>query len=320
MKLRARVRRSGRFETATEAPVTEQLRQQGVALHSRASVATPSRLIVVCSPIGSHGRSTVAAGIADVLGHESNEESVLLIDADTKAPAQHILHGSTEVTAGVLAAGRLARLDRYSAEEHERLVVPVRGYQLLTGIQSLERWSELDEHACNRLLQELRQRASNLVLDIAHDLDAEPVEPTLGIRRNQFAVSVIDQADVIVLLCEADPVSLSRLPGALKALASIRGAGRVNRAQPRLLIAINRMRDSAIGSGARRQIEEYLDGFASMHLFEFAFIPDDAKVCDSALQAGEVVTRAHPRSSFSRAVRGLVAQINSTHVHTSRPG
>lgn len=320
MKLRARVRQSGRFETAAGAQTSESLRQQTAEVQARTSLAAPSRLIAVWSPIGSHGRSTVAAAIADVLGHDSNDEPVLLIDADAKAPAQHILHGNTEVTAGVLAAGRLARLDRYSAEEHKRLVLPARGYQLLTGIQSLERWSELDEHACNRLLLGLRQNASTLVFDIADDLDAEPVEPTLGIRRNQFAVSVIDQADVIVLLCEADPISLSRLPEALKALASTPGAARPNRAQPRLLIAINRMRDSAIGSGARRQIEEYLDGFASEHQFEVAFIPDDPKSCDSALQAGEVVTRAHPRSSFSRAVRGLVAQINSTHVHTSRAG
>jgi MinD-like ATPase involved in chromosome partitioning or flagellar assembly len=320
MNLRARVRQSGRLETATDAPSNEVAEQSKVGVHARASVAAPSRLIAICSPIGSHGRSTIAAAISDVLGRDANDESVLLVDADTKAPAQHILHGITEVTAGVLAAGRLARLDRYTADEHQRLVLPSRGYRLLNGIQSLERWSELDEHACNRLLLALRQNAATLVFDVADELDAELVEPTLGNRRNQFAVSVIDQADVVVLLCNADPISLGRLPESLKTLEIRSGATRANRTQPRLVIAINRMRDSAIGSDARRQIEGFLDSFASAHRFELAFIPDDQKACDSALQAGEVVTRAHPRSSLSRAVRGLVAQINSSHVHTSRAG
>lgn len=311
MKLRTRSSQ-GRFAVEASAKATP-------ARRATTALAAPSRLIAVWSPIGSHGRSTVAASIADLLGQSSAvDANLLLVDADTKAPAQHILHGLTELTAGVLAAGRLARLDRYSADEHERLTIPSRGYGLLTGIQSIERWSELDEHACNRMLAALRQTSGTQVVDVADELDPEPVEPSLGIRRNQLSVSVLGQADLVVLLCAADPIALSRLPEALKSFESLLAAQPAPRSHPRVIIAINRMRDSAIGSGAKLQILDFLDGLASAIEFDLAFIPEDAKACDSALQAGEVVSRAHPRSAFSRAVRGLVAQINSTHVNTSR--
>ena len=273
---------------------------------------------MVWSVLGSQGKSTLSASLAYVLGQSRDVGAVLLVDADGKAPAQHTLHGLTEVTAGVLAAGRLARLDRYSKEEHDRLTIPARGYRLLAGIQSIERWSEIDEHACNRLLANLRQTATNLVFDISDEIDAEPIEPVLGVRRNQLALSVIRQAGVVILACSADPIALSRLPNALRQLEQGLVGDIEPRVLPRVILAINRMRDAAIGSGAKNQIEEYLDSLTCSFEFEVAFLPDDPKPCDSALKAGEVVAQAHPRSSFSRAVRALAAQINSTHVNTSR--
>ena len=324
MTLRIRSSR-GRFANLTSDEPKDTASKQPLALHSRglpsaqsaASGLSSSRLVAVWSPIGSHGRSVVAASLAHCFGQEAALGEVLLIDADTKASAQHILHGITELTAGVLAAGRLARLDRYSDQEHERLTVAAKGYRLLTGIQSIERWSELDEHACNRMLATLRLHASTLIFDLADEIDSESAEPSLGIRRNQLAISVVQQASIVLLVCEADPIALSRLAEAFKMLESTRTSGEI-KPMPRVILAINRMRDSAIGAGARRQIEDYLDGFAATTNFEVVFLPDDPKACDSALQAGEVVARAHPRSPFSRAVRALVAQINSSHVNTSR--
>lgn len=324
MTLRIRSSR-GRFEqlasdepNAADAGSAQRLGRRALpAKQSTSPALTSSRVIAVCSPIGSHGRSLVAASLAFCFGQGSSQGEVLLVDADTKAPAQHILHGITELTAGVLAAGRLARLDRYSEQEHERLVVAAKGYGLLTGIQSIERWSELDDHACNRMLATLRLNANTLVVDLAAEMDAEPVEPSLGIRRNQLAITAVQQAAIVILVCQADPIALGRLAEAFKVLESTSFAGEL-KSMPRVILAINRMRDAAIGPGAKRQIEDYLDGFAATLNFEVVFLPYDPKACDSALQAGEVVARAHPRSPFSRAVRALVAQINSSHVNTSR--
>lgn len=324
MKLRARSSQ-GRFRQSTvPAAIAQTEETVGVSRHraSESRLATiqwqSSNLIAVWSVIGSQGRSTLSASLAYLLGQSREVGEVLLVDADGKAPAQHTLHGLTEVTAGVLAAGRLARLDRYSNEEHDRLTIPASGYRLLAGIQSIERWSELDEHACNRLLTVLRQTATTLIFDISDELDAEPIEPALGIRRNQLGLSVIRQAGVVVLACGADPIALSRLPEAFKQLELVLVGNVEPRIPPRVILAINRMRDAAIGSGAKNQIEEYLDSLACSFEFEVVFLPDDPKSCDSALKLGEVVAQAHPRSSFSRAVRALAAQINSTHVNTSR--
>ena len=67
-------------------------------------LAVDALMLAVWSPHGSQGRSTIAAALAHTFakglklpGH------VLLVDADTYAPAQHVLHGATEITAGILA-------------------------------------------------------------------------------------------------------------------------------------------------------------------------------------------------------------------------
>lgn len=324
MNLRARSSQ-GRFWQSPIQETVDKAEETAVVSRHRASASqlatiqgASSNLIAVWSVLGSQGRSTISASLAYLLGQSREVGEVLLVDADGKAPAQHTLHGLTDVTAGVLAAGRLARLDRYSNEEHDRLTIPANGYRLLTGIQSIERWSELDDHACNRLLAVLRQTANNLVFDISDEIDSEPIEPALGIRRNQLALSVIRHAGVVVLVCGADPIALSRLPEAFGQLE----LGFVDEMEPRLpprvILAINRMRDAAIGSDAKNQIEEYLDSLACSFEFEVVFLPDDPKSCDSALKSGDVVAKAHPRSSFSRAVKAMAAQINSTHVNTSR--
>ena len=324
MNLRARSSQ-GRFRQSPIQETVDKAEETKVVSRHRASASqlstiqgASSNLIAVWSVLGSQGRSTISASLAYLLGQSREVGEVLLVDADGKAPAQHTLHGLTDVTAGVLAAGRLARLDRYSNEEHDRLTIPANGYRLLTGIQSIERWSELDDHACNRLLTALRQTANNLVFDISDEIDSEPIEPALGIRRNQLALSVIRHAGVVVLVCGADPIALSRLPEAFGQLELGLVDDMEQRLPPRVVLAINRMRDAAIGSDAKNQIEEYLDSLACSFEFEVVFLPDDPKSCDSALKSGDVVAKAHPRSSFSRAVKAMAAQINSTHVNTSR--
>lgn len=276
-------------------------------------LAVDALMLAVWSPHGSQGRSTIAAALAHTFAKGLKlPGDVLLVDADTYAPAQHVLHGATEITAGILAAARLIRQERYSNAEHDRVTLSLHGYRLLTGVTAPERWAELDEHASTLLIHELGQRAKVTVFDIANELDAGIVEPMLGIRRNQVTLSVLQRADIVLAVAAADQVSIARLVNELPTLLS--------QARGRVILVINRMRTSAIGTSAKKQILEVLETLPSTTPLDVVFVPDDPRACDDALLAGEPVTAVRNRSGFAKGIRELASRINSTHVHTARAG
>lgn len=293
-----------------------------LAMLNLGSVERPS-VIAVCSALGSVGKSTIAAGLAQVLSQsaigsgagvarrERAERAVCLLDLDTFAPSQAILHARPQITAGVLGSARLIRQERYSDSEHERLVARVGSYDLLTGIASLERWPELDEYSIGVLLHEQSARYQQIVMDLGGNPSAAEVDPELGMRRNQATVKALAMADVALLVTAADPVALSRTLGMLSAMrASLAG---------RIVVVVNRWRTSVIGSGALGQVLELL-GNAGVDRDDVFVVPDDPAACDLALSRGVSVVQARGRGPVARALRDLAAQINSSHVHSSRTG
>lgn len=297
---------------------------RALALLNLGSVERPS-VIAVCSALGSVGKSTIAAGLAKVLSQSAtsaagaagtgrggrSERAVCLLDLDTFAPSQAILHARPQVTAGVLGSARLIRQERYSDGEHERLVAQAGSYDLLTGIASLERWPELDEYSIGVLLHDQSARYQQVVIDLGGNPSAAEVDPELGMRRNQATVKALAMADVVLLVTAADPVALSRTLGMLSAMRAS-AAGRI-------VVVVNRWRTSVIGSGALGQVLELL-GNAGVDRDDVCVVPDDPSACDLALSRGVSVVEARGRGQVARALRELAAQINSSHVHSSRAG
>ena len=301
-------------ETAEVQPTRRRaVRRKPQAKAQQVPVALDSLMLAVWSPQGSTGRSTLAAALAHTFA-KSNVRSghVLLVDADSYAPAQHLIHGANEITAGILAAARLIRQERYLDQEHERVTLPVGDYRLMTGVTVADRWPELDDHASSLLIHELGQRASLNIFDVSPELDPALVEPSLGIRRNQLTLAVLQRADVVLAIANADPVSIARLIESLPRL--------IEAVNGRIIIVINRMRTSAIGQNAKRQILEVLSSQELAIPLEVVFVPDDPRACDESLLAGEPVTLHRNRSAFAKGVRELASRINSTHVHTARAG
>ena len=299
--------------------------------HAPISVDLDSLLLAVWSPRGSNGRSTLAAALAHTFaksggsispagwsgGSAKSDEAaaasrVLLVDADTYSPAQHVIHGANEITAGILAASRLVRQERYTEQEHERVTLPMAGYRLMTGLTAADRWPEIDDHASSLLIHDLSQRAAISIFDLPSEIDAGLVEPSLGTRRNQLSLSVLQRADVVLAIANADQVSISRLVQGLPRLFEL-----VN---GRVIVVINRMRTTAIGQNAKRQILEVLSNQINSTPMDVVFVPDDPRACDEALLAGEPVTAHRNRSAFAKGIRELASRINSTHVHTARAG
>lgn len=271
---------------------------------SAVDIDAGSKLIAVWSASGSNGRSTIAAALARAFAAADSSREVLLVDADSLAPSQHLLHGLTEVTSGILGAARLVRQDRYDDHEHERLTNAVAGYRLMTGIPVLSRWPELDEYALGLLVHELAGRAPIAIFDVAAPLDQEVVEPSLGQRRNQATLSVLSRSDVVLAVGNADPVSIARLVEALPELERL-VAGRV-------IVVINRMRTEAIARDARKQIEAIFAGR------QVAYVVNDPKACDDALREGQNPLVIRPRSDLARSIRELASRINSTHADSAR--
>lgn len=319
------IRRSGK-RVAVSADVAQGLRRKtsnsgtdgSVALLNLAAQPKP-QLIALCSALGSVGKSTLAAGLTDAIAESSEKRGIrgtankgaCLLDLDTFSPSQAIMHARIEVTAGVLGSARLIRQERYSDTEHARLVARPGAYDLLTGIASLDRWPELDEYSVGLLLHDQVDRYDQLVVDLGGNPVALEVDVELGMRRNQVTHKVLGMADAAIVVTAADPVSLSR---AINLLATLKDlvAGQ-------LFVAVNRWRTTAIGGGAQTQVLDLLQqaGIAASNVM---FIPDDAAGCDSALSKGVSVLHAKPRGPIARALRELAAQINSSHVHSSRTG
>ncbi len=280
---------------------------------------TQPQVIAVCSALGSVGKSTLAAGLAEAIAESLGKRgargtamrATCLLDLDTFSPSQAVMHARTEITAGVLGSARLIRQERYSDGEHERLVARAGAYDLLTGIASLDRWPELDEYSVGLLLHDQVGRYDQLVLDLGGNPTATEVDPELGLRRNQATVKALTAADVAIVVTAADPVSLSRT---LNLLASLQ-----NLVAGRLMVAVNRWRTTAIGGGAQSQVLDLL-AKAGIAVDQVLFVPEDAGNCDSALSRGVSVVHAKPRGPIARAMRDLVTQINSSHVHSSRAG
>jgi MinD-like ATPase involved in chromosome partitioning or flagellar assembly len=232
-----------------------------------------------------------------------------LVDLDTFAPSQSVIHAREQVTAGVLGAARLIRQERYSAEEHARLTVALERYDLLSGITSHERWPELDDFSVGLMLHELAGRYEQVVIDLGGCAADTEVDPESGIRRNVAGAKVLEMADVVLLVTAADPVSLARLVAELPAVRPL-VAGR-------LMVVVNRTRNDSIGGNAQRQITQLIEGLG-VASHDIVFLPDDPTVCDQALASGVAVTVARPRSGLAKALRELAARLNSSHVHSSR--
>ena len=280
------------------------------------ALASDSRIVAVWGPVGSTGKSTIAASLASALAASGPmgkklEPTVALVDLDVFGPSQATLHALPEVTAGVLGSARLLRQERYTDQEHERLTVHREGYDLLTGITALERWTELDEYSVKLLLHELAGRYESVVVDVSGRLDSHEVDPESGMHRHQAAQTVLTMADLILCVASADPISLARLPKTLHLVKSS--------CPGRLWVVINRMRDSAIGPNAQKQLVEFLNS-TGVAIDGMVFVDDDSAACDLALLQGLSVAEVRPRSGFAKAVRAISSQINSNHVYSARIG
>jgi len=251
------------------------------------------RLVAVWGPPGSPGRSSVAIGIADEAA--SFGIPTLLVDADTRAPSLSILLGVVDEVSGLGAAtrrGDVGRLDMAELAGCARTVAP--SLRLLSGVSRPSRWHEVRPAGLDQLWRTATAATDLTVVDVGGDLDALDELDRLSPKRGGAGVSAIEQADLLVAVCAAEPLSLTRLAQALPAVQD-------NWPDLPIRIVVTRARASAVGGHPVDQVTHALRTHVSVSPDQQpTFISDDRSAYDEAVREGRTLRESSPNSAARR--------------------
>ncbi|WP_167051035.1 ParA family protein [Salinibacterium sp. ZJ77] len=265
------------------------------------------RVIAVWGPHGAPGRTSVAISLAAELA--SAGLGVVLADADTHAASIAPALGMLDEAPGFAAACRLAGIGGLDAAQFDRLAQPHRAgasvIRVLTGIGRAARWPELGGERVAGVLTAARRMCDALVVDVAASLedDDEVVSDLAAPRRNAATLEVLRSADVVVAVAAADPVGIARFLRAHAELTEVVDLERI-------VIAVNKVRASAIGLNPGGQVTQTLARFGGIS--DVVLIPWEPAGFDSALLGGTTIIDTAPRSAARAAIRALAERTHPT--------
>jgi MinD-like ATPase involved in chromosome partitioning or flagellar assembly len=272
--------------------------------HEFQSPPSPSgsgTIIAVWGPAGAPGRTTVAINVAAELAAAGC--TVALADVDTYSGSIAPTLGMLDEAPGFAAACRLAGADSLNRAELERIGQRYgsgrSGFWVLTGIGRPSRWPELSAQRVSTTLAQCRSWVDFTVVDTGFSLehDEEISSDLFAPRRNAASITALREADRVVAVGAADPVGLSRFLRAHVDLVETVAEGRV-------LVAMNKLRASAIGLNPIGQVTQTLSRFGGIE--SAAMIPFDSAALDAAILGGRTLADAAPRSQARVAIRDLV--------------
>ncbi|MGP6171476.1 AAA family ATPase [Microbacterium sp. A196] len=267
--------------------------------------ASQRRIIAVWGSHGSPGRSTVAIQLAAELSRTARQ--CALIDADTVAPSLALLLGLGDDAPGLAAACRRAEFGGLDAAELGRIAAVVEtasgGLNVFAGINRPSRWPEISADRMKTTLGVCRDWADVTVVDVAASFDSfeEVSDDLLGPRRHAATTAVLREADLIVAVTAADPLSISRFLRDHAELRNLVGP------LPRIAVVANKVRPGPLGIDARGQIRRSLERFAG--ITDVTFLPFDQRAADAALLHGRTMADVTPRSALVTAVRRLAERL-----------
>ena len=251
---------------------------------------------VVCWGSAGSGKTSLAVNLSfelASLGHR-----VCLIDADTYHPSVAALLAFTSPGGALTAALRLARQQRLTHEEFVRLSrkIDFAGGSLwvISGINSLARWSEVDELSLVALAMELGKKFDILLFDVATHTQSGLIDALSGKERNQATNHLLSSADVALASFLADPVGVNRF------LFDLRSAGR------EVFAIANRVRPGVIGRNPVGQLRSILERTAGLKLFSEIWEDDGF---DVLLQSTRPLMLQGKSSKAQLAIRNLAREI-----------
>ena len=265
--------------------------------NARAEAAVaPGRLVTVWGPSGSPGRSTIAVNLAAEAARAGQE--TVLVDADTYGPSLSQMLGVLDETTSVVSACRAYDRDTLDEDTLDSLLPLVQpGLRLLSGIGVPGRWAELRRTSLDGVLHALARRGGLILADVAANLeeDEELSYDTAAPQRNAAAISAIENADAVVAVVAADPVSITRL---------VRDHPRLEElGVQELHVVVNRLGSPVPGDRVRELIATRMP-VTSLHL-----LPDEPVTCRTAAWDGALLAEAAPRSALRRELRAIANSV-----------
>lgn len=254
----------------------------------------PGRTVAVWGPHGSCGRTTIAVNLAAELGAAGR--SVLLVDADSRGASVGQALGLLDDAPSLLACVRAAadgRLD--AAGLAARAAVVGDGLHVLTGAPDGARWGELRPAALRRVLEVGALGHDWTVVDLPGGTDDLAEES----GRDAVLATVLDAADVVLVVGAADPVGLQRFARAWLRLPDLAPDAVV-------VPVVNRLRRSAVGVPPARRVGSLLRRAVGV---EGVWTVPDEPAVDEALLAGRPLADHAARSAARAAVRDLAAHV-----------
>jgi Flp pilus assembly CpaE family ATPase len=258
-------------------------------------------IVAVWGPTGAPGRTTVTLHLADELARLG--ALALAVDADvyggTLAPALGLLEDSP----GLAAACRQASSTGLDPAALARLCWQIGPkLRVLTGIGLASRWPELRPPAVVSVLATARALVDYTVVDcgFALEADEELSFDTLAPRRNGVTLAVLDEADLVLAVGGADPISVQRL---IRGLAELREA---EVAAP-VWVVLNRVRAGVVPGDPPRELRAALERFAGRT--PAALLPYDRRGTDAAMAGGRLLSEAAPSSPLRAAFAELAGAV-----------
>ena len=178
----------------------------------------------VCGP-GGVGTSTVAAALAQGLGHDTRTPGdVVLADLALHAE-QAMLHDVRDVVPGIQELVEAHRSGRPGADEVRALTFDVveRRYHLLLGLRRARYWAMLRPRSFEAAVSSLRAVFGTVVCDITADFEAEDDAGSADVEeRNLMARTAARSSDVVFAVGRPGVKGLHSL---VRVLADLSGLG-----------------------------------------------------------------------------------------------
>ncbi|WP_420121115.1 AAA family ATPase [Nakamurella sp.] len=264
-------------------------------------------VVAVWGPTGAPGRTLLATNLAVEAAGQGTP--TLLIDADVYGGVVSSAFGLLDESPGLAGACRLAAGGRLDLGALAGLCWSLSDdLRLLTGIARADRWPEVRPSAIPLVLDAAREMAPLTVVDcgFALESDEELSFDTRAPRRNGATLTVLAEADVVLVVGSCDPPGLERL---------VRGLAELGEAVPDAVprVVLNRCR-SSVGSAA--EAEAAVRRFAGVEVD--ARLPEDRAATDRAWRRGVALADAAPRSALRGAIGDLARSLTRLPVRGAR--
>ncbi|MBK8014085.1 MAG: P-loop NTPase [Deltaproteobacteria bacterium] len=239
------------------------------------------RILAVSGGKGGVGKSSLSVNLAAL--YACRGERTIILDGDFAMADLNLLLG---------VAPSRSVLDVLQGESVDSVLVQAHGIFLLPGLNGSHQLANFDgmlRTGLRRILQELVVDFDTIVIDTAAGVD----DTTMGL---------VASATDVILVVNAEPLSLADAYAALKILKTRHGVNRV-------LIAPNNVQSEQESETLLQQLRALVDRFLGIEVVNLPSVPFDGQL-NAACAAGIPLVMARPDAPASRALCRMVQKID----------